>query len=239
MQCIGINPCGINQHLVGTTCKCLPGLIVIQNICQRCPTNQSYFAEFDACRCSVGYTAVNGSCILVTCQEFEVYSVNDQACICANGYYRINGTCGQCNMNEVYDASTQSCTVFVPPSCSIHEYFYENCCFCEIGYVRIGGVCIACPENSFYDWNTDSCICKPGYYFVGEKVMRLPVQSHDTGSSFTTNPSYSYSYKSFHTGVPNSEPINIKGSNWDGSGLNINGYQWINAIHPPPIGSRR
>lgn len=42
-QCIGINPCSINQHLVDGVCKCLPGLITIQNVCQRCPVNQSYF----------------------------------------------------------------------------------------------------------------------------------------------------------------------------------------------------
>lgn len=41
-ECIGVNPCGINQYLVNGSCKCLPGLRVIQNICQRCPVNQTY-----------------------------------------------------------------------------------------------------------------------------------------------------------------------------------------------------
>ena len=43
-MCIGVNPCTApNQHLVNGVCKCLPGLIVIQNVCQRCPVNQTYF----------------------------------------------------------------------------------------------------------------------------------------------------------------------------------------------------
>lgn len=37
--CLGSNPCAANQILVDGVCICQPGLIVIQNICQRCPIN--------------------------------------------------------------------------------------------------------------------------------------------------------------------------------------------------------
>lgn len=104
MQCIGVNPCGYNQHLVNGKCKCLPGLVVIQNICQRCPTNQTYYPQYDACRCTQGYTLINGSCINIPCTELEVYSIELQKCVCGQGYFRltrtINGTqstyCGTC-----------------------------------------------------------------------------------------------------------------------------------------------
>ena len=66
-QCVGVNPCGFNQHLVNGVCRCLPGLAVIQNICQRCPENQTYFPAFDACRCSTGFTLLSGNCIYIPC----------------------------------------------------------------------------------------------------------------------------------------------------------------------------
>ena len=88
-MCEGINPCGINQHLVGGVCKCLPGLVVIQNICQRCPINQTYFPSYDACRCSIGYSLVNGTCILIDCVTNQVYDADKQACVCKQGYYEV------------------------------------------------------------------------------------------------------------------------------------------------------
>ena len=139
-------------------------------------------------------------------------------------------------MNEVYNAATQKCDPFIPPSCGRHEYFFENCCFCEIGYVRIGGVCITCPPHSSYDWNTDSCVCDPGYYFVGEEVKQIPYQYYDTGSSFTSNPSRHYAYKAPSTGVPIQEPTIIIGSNYDHSGINRNQANF-NIYNPPPINS--
>lgn len=232
-QCIGINPCGINQYLVNGVCKCLPGLIVIQNICQRCPTNQTYFAQYDACRCSTGFTLLNGNCVLINCVVNEVYSADAQACVCASGYFRINGVCGQCLMNQVYNSATQTCNTIVPPNCGFNEYWYENCCFCEIGYVRISGTCISCPEHSSYDWNTDSCVCDAGYYFVGETVAQIPYQYYDTGSSYTSNPSYSYSYKAPYSGVAATEPIIVVGSNYDASNINTNSPN-INNIYNPP-----
>jgi hypothetical protein len=239
MQCVGVNPCGINQELVNGTCKCLSGLQVIQNFCQRCPANQTYFAQFDACRCSEGYSLVNGSCIFVTCLVNEVYSVDAQACVCGFGYYRINGTCGQCLLNQIFSPATNSCLNNTPPTCGLHEYWFEICCFCEIGYVRISGVCVTCPAHSSYDWNTDSCVCDPGWYFVGEEVKQLPYQYQDTGSSFTTNPSYSYSYKAPSNGIPSQEPTIVQGSNYDASGININGPNINNVYTVPPINSGR
>ena len=138
-------------------------------------------------------------------------------------------------MTEVYDVTTLSCIPFVPPECGLHEYFYENCCFCEWFYVRIGGVCVTCPKHSFYDWNTDSCVCEPGYYFVGEEVKQIPYQEYDFGSSFTTNPSYAYSYKGPHDGIPYHQPVGLKGSNYDASGININGPNINNVYSVPPL----
>ena len=239
MQCVGNNPCGINQQLVNGVCRCLPGLAVIQNICQRCPTNQTYFPQYDACRCSLGYTLFQGNCIFIPCLENEVYSAVSQACVCSQGYFRINGKCSQCLANQIYNAALQTCDPFVPPECSFHEYFYENCCFCEIGYVRIGGVCLSCPKYSSYDWITDSCICNPGYYFVGEEVKQIPYQYYDTGSSFTTNPSFSYSYKAPFNGIKIQEPIIVVGSNYDASGINKNGPNINNVYNVPPLNNRR
>ena len=130
MQCVGTNPCAINQHIVDGVCRCLPGLVTIQNVCQRCPVNQTYFPEYDECRCSVGYTRINGSCLYVPCEENEVYSVERQACECAFSYYLVNGTCQRCGMNEVYNAAEQSCDTFIPPVCGLHEYWFEICCWC-------------------------------------------------------------------------------------------------------------
>lgn len=72
--CNGINPCAVNQVLVNGVCQCQPGLIVIQNICQRCPVNQTYFPEFDACRCSNGFSLINNTCIKIDCGINQVYS---------------------------------------------------------------------------------------------------------------------------------------------------------------------
>jgi hypothetical protein len=166
--CEGIDTCGPNQILVNGSCHCQPGLVVIQNICQRCPVNQSYYPKYDACRCSPGYSLVNNSCILVVCGDNAIYSETKQACVCTYGFYLLNGTCGRCKNNEVYDSNTQTCSLIVKPACGFNEYFYECCCFCEVGYVRIGGTCVQCPEHSSYDWNINACICNKGYYFVGE-----------------------------------------------------------------------
>lgn len=164
---MGIDPCGPNQVLVNGTCQCQPGLQIIQNICQRCPINQTYYPQYDACRCSQGYSSVNGSCILVTCGTNQVYSDSQQACVCAFGYYLVKGVCGKCSNKEVYNSATQSCSPLITPTCGFNEYYYECCCFCQNGYVRISGKCSTCPEHSSYDWTTNSCVCDEGYYFVG------------------------------------------------------------------------
>lgn len=233
-QCIGINPCGINQYLVGGVCKCLPGLIVIQNICQRCPVNQTYFPAYDACRCSTNYTLVNGNCILIPCKDREVYDPKQQKCVCEFGYYLVNATCSYCPNHLVYFAANQSCIPIVIPVCGFNEYFYECCCFCERGYIKINGACNRCPAHSSYDWNTDSCVCDPGWFFVGEEVMQAPYQQQDTGSSFTSNPSYSYSYKAPYTGTPSNQPIIVVGSSYDASGINTNGPNIQNTYNVPP-----
>ena len=100
--CDGIDTCGPNQVLVNGICQCQPGLQVIQNVCQRCPVNQTYYPQYDACRCSPGYSSINGSCIIVICAVNQVYSNSLQACVCAFGFYLINGTCGQCANNQIY-----------------------------------------------------------------------------------------------------------------------------------------
>lgn len=120
LTCIGTNPCSINQYLLNGKCVCLPGLNVIQNICQRCPENQTYAPAYDACRCSTTYTLVNGSCIIVKCGDNQVYSAEQQACVCAFGFYLINGTCGQCAGNEVYSSITQACSVLIPAYCGFN-----------------------------------------------------------------------------------------------------------------------
>ena len=218
--CEGINPCGPNQVLVDQKCQCQTGLIVIQNICQRCPVNQTYFPQYDACRCSPGYSLINGSCILVECGDNQVYSDAQQACVCAFGYYLINNTCGRCRNSEIYSAATQSCSPIVIPKCGHNEYYYECCCFCEEGYVRVNGDCVRCPENSSYNWNLNACVCDPGYFFVGEEVKQLPYQPQDTGSSFTSNPGYTYSAYGPSGGAGKAAVIKTY-SNYDNSGINI------------------
>jgi hypothetical protein len=227
--CNGINTCGPNQVLVNGTCQCQPGLQVIQNICQRCPVNQTYFAQYDACRCSPGYSSINNSCIIVTCSANQVYSDAQQACVCDFGYYLVNGVCGRCANNEVYNSAAQTCSPLVAPTCGFNEYFYECCCFCQNGYVRISGACNTCPAHSSYDWTTNACVCDQGYYFVGEQVLQLPYQSQDTGSSFTSNPGYAYSAYGPSFGAGASASIN-QFSNYDASGVNTNGVNLNNVI---------
>lgn len=118
--CVGIDTCGPNQVLVNGICQCQPGLQLIQNICQRCPVNQTYFAQYDACRCSTGYSNVNGSCILVNCSTNQVYSDSQQACVCAFGYYLVKGVCARCKNNEVYNSATQSCSPIIVPTCGFN-----------------------------------------------------------------------------------------------------------------------
>lgn len=227
--CNGIDTCGPNQVLINGICQCQPGLRVIQNICQRCPVNQTYFPQYDACRCSPGYSSVNGSCILIVCGQNEVYSDSKQACVCDFGFYLIKGVCGRCANNEVYSSSNQSCSPFVRPVCSFHEYWYECCCFCRPGYVRIGGVCVTCPEHSSYDWTINACVCNKGYYFVGEEILELPYQSQDTGSSFTSNPGYTYSAYGPSTG-PGKSAVITTFSNYDQNNVNVNGVNPNNPI---------
>ena len=190
--CEGENPCGINQVLVNGVCQCQPGLVVIQNVCSGCPINQTYFPLYDACRCEIGYSSINGSCILVTCGELEEYSEEQQGCVCQFGYYKIAGVCGRCPSHQTYDGITESCKDIKVPVCGWHEYFYQCCCFCQNGYVRIHGKCVTCPPHSSFNWNLNACVCDPGYYFVGEEIKRLPYQYIDTGSSFISNPSRIY-----------------------------------------------
>jgi hypothetical protein len=227
--CNGVNTCGPNQVLVNGICQCQPGLQVIQNICQRCPVNQTYFPQFDACRCSPGFSNINGSCILVSCGANEVYSESRQACVCDFGFYLVNGVCGRCTNREVYNSANQSCSPFVQPVCGMNEYWYECCCFCHLGYVRIGGKCVTCPENSSYDWHLNACVCDQGYYFVGEEVLQLPYQSADTGSSFTSNPGHVYSAYGPSTGPGQSGVITVF-SNYDQNNVNIRGVNPRNPI---------
>lgn len=118
--CTGTNPCGANQYLNNGICICLPGLIVIQNICQRCPANQTYFTQYDACRCSAGFSLVNGSCINIPCGTNQVYSGDSQSCICIFGYYLVNGTCGRCPITLNYDSTSQSCVPITRPTCGLN-----------------------------------------------------------------------------------------------------------------------
>jgi hypothetical protein len=239
--CTGVNPCGPNQVLVNGVCQCQPGLVVIQNICQRCPVNQTYYPQYDACRCSPGFSLVDGDCILVECKTNEVYSESAQACVCAFGFYLIRTQsgeliiekCDRCKKNEAYNSITKTCSVLDKPTCGFNEYFYECCCFCENGYVRIGGQCVTCPRHSSYDWNLNACVCDEGYYFVGEEVKVLPYQSQDTGSSFTSNPAYIYSAYGPSLGAGGSATI-TQSSNYDGSGINTNGPNINNVyvVHP-------
>lgn len=227
--CNGIDICGPNQVLVNGICQCQPGLQVIQNICQRCPINQTYYPQYDACRCSPGYSSINGSCIIVTCGANEVYSDAKQACVCDFGFYLINGTCGRCTNKQAYDSAKQICTPIIVPVCGFNEYWYECCCFCHLGFYKINGNCTKCPENSYYNQQLNACVCEPGYYFVGEEVRQLPYQSQDTGSSFTSNPGYTYSGYGPSTGPGKSGVITIF-SNYDRNNININGVNPNNPI---------
>lgn len=233
--CEGENPCGINQVLNSQgVCECQPGLQVIQNICQGCPVNQTYFPEFDACRCQVGYSLVNGTCTLVECGINEEYSIDSQACICTFGFYRIAGVCDRCPSHQTYDGANQACVDIQVPMCGWHEYFYECCCFCQNGYVRIHGQCVTCPEHSSFNWNLNACVCDPGWYFVGEEIRRLPPSYFDTGSSLLSNPTYIYMAYGPTTGFGNTQLL-TQYSNHDGgtnTGINRNGVN-INNVYDP------
>jgi hypothetical protein len=95
-------------------------------------------------------------------------------------------------------------------------------------------VCNVCPEHSSYDRTTDTCVCDFGYYFTNEGVLALPYQSQVTGSSFTSNPGYTYSYKAPYNGVAANQPIIVVGSNYDQQGINQNKPN-INNIYNPPV----
>lgn len=82
-------------------------------------------------------------------------------------------------------------------------------------------------------------MCDAGYYFVGEEVKQIPYQQSDTGSSFTSNPTYLYSYKDPFSGSLASSPIIVLGSNYDASQVNTNGPNIGNIYNPPVIGNRR
>lgn len=227
--CVGIDTCGPNQVLIDGICQCQPGLIVIQNICQRCPENQTYYPQYDACRCSPGYSLVDGNCILVTCGKNQVYSDKEQKCVCEIGYYLINGVCDRCPKGKIYNSKDQTCEDPIAPVCGFNEYWYECCCFCELGYIRISGVCVKCPKHSSYNWHLNACVCDEGYYFVGEEIKQLPYQSRDTGSSFTSNPGRIYSGYGPSWGSGNSATL-VSYSNYDASGVNTNGPNVNNIV---------
>ena len=66
-------------------------------------------------------------------------------------------------------------------------------------------------------------------------MKQIPYQYYDTGSSFTTNPSYSYSYKAPYNGLKHREPIIVVGSNYDRSGINTRGPNIDNIYNVPPL----
>ena len=70
----------------------------------------------------------------------------------------------------------------------------------------------------------------PGYYFVGEDVKMIPYQTHDTGSSFTTNPGYVYSSKGPYGAMAINQPIIITSSNYDHNGVNSNQPNYQNVV---------
>lgn len=67
----------------------------------------------------------------------------------------------------------------------------------------------------------------------------MPYQELDFGSSVTTNPGYAYTYKGPYDGIPYHQPVGLKGSNYDGSGINTNGPNINNVYNVPPINGRR
>ena len=231
MWCEGENPCGLNQVLVDGVCKCQPGLVVIQNVCQGCPINQTYFPDYDACRCTIGYSLINDTCTKVDCGELEEYSEEQQACVCQIGYYKIAGVCGRCPSHQSYDGFTQSCVEIKIPVCGWHEYFYQCCCFCQNGYVRINGKCVTCPPHSSFNWNLNACVCDPGYYFVGEEIKRLPYQYIDTGSSFISNPSRIYVAYGPTWGFENRASL-TQYTNYDHTGINTRSVNINNVVDP-------
>jgi hypothetical protein len=64
----------------------------------------------------------------------------------------------------------------------------------------------------------------------------LPYQSTDTGSSFTTNPSYSYSVYGPSWSAGSAANLNYA-SNYDASGVNTNGPNYGNVINVPANGN--
>lgn len=64
----------------------------------------------------------------------------------------------------------------------------------------------------------------------------LPYQSTDTGSSFTSNPSYSYSVYGPSWGAGQNANLNYA-SNYDYSGVNTNGPNYGNVINVPANGN--
>ena len=74
---------------------------------------------------------------------------------------------------------------------------------------------------------------------MGEEVKQIPYQYYDTDSSFTTNPSFSYSYKAPYNGIRIQEPVIVIGSNADFAGINKNGPNMNNIYNVPPLNTRR
>jgi hypothetical protein len=76
------------------------------------------------------------------------------------GYLRINGVCGNCNIDQVYDASSQICVNL----CGSLQIFNNltGKCDCKTGYYLVQGTCGTCSSGYSYDSNTQTCIpvCK-------------------------------------------------------------------------------